>query len=193
MPVYPGDEQTIITQGANLAQDGYNIFNLTSGMHAGTHIDIPLHFFDNNKFISDYPVDRFIGKAKVFDVSKVSQICYKSDYDKLIEKDDIILFYTGFDELYGSPEYYTQHPVVKQDLADFLVARQVKLVGLDIASPDYEPSPIHKTLLGNNIFIIENLCNLKKLLPYSEVEIIAMPLKIKAEASLVRAVAVINN
>lgn len=188
MPVYPGDEATVITKSASISQTGYNLFTLTCGMHAGTHIDVPLHFFANNKFISDYSIERFIGKCKVFDVSNVSQINYNGTYDKLIDKDDIILFYTGFDKFYNKAHYYTNHPVVTQELADFLVSRQVKMVGLDTPSPDYQPYHIHKTLLSNNIFIIENLCNLEKLLPYSEIEIIAIPLKIKAEASPVRVV-----
>ncbi len=188
MPVYPGDQATTIKQLATVESDGYNAYSFNSGMHTGTHIDIPRHFFNNNKFMSDYPIERFIGKAKVFDVSQVSQINYNDSYDKLITKDDIILFYTGFSEYYKEPKYYYEHPIISQELADFLVQRQVKLVGLDTPSPDFQPYSIHKTLLSNNIFIIENLCNLEKLLPYSEIEIIALPLKIKAEASPVRVV-----
>ncbi len=192
MPVYQGDPKTAIYQQANYQEDEYNAFLLTSGMHAGSHIDFPLHFFNDRDYVSDYPLDRFIGKAKVFDVRKVCQICYKKSYDELIFKDDIILFYTGFDQYYGSADYYKKHPVITQDLADFLVSRQVKLIALDAPSPDCEPYPIHSTLLNNDIFIIENLCNLDRLLPYPELEIIAFPLKIKAEASLLRVVGVVT-
>lgn len=192
MPVYPGDENTTITQKASIVQEGYNLYSLTTGMHAGTHIDAPLHFLDNYKFIADYPLERFMGRGKLIDVRNKKQISYLQYFNEIIHEGDIVLFYTGYDKYYASPEYYTKHPVITQDLADFLVRRKVKLIGLDTPSPDYEPSPIHKTLLSNNIFIIENLCNLEKLLPYPDFDIIALPLKIKAEASLVRVAGVIN-
>lgn len=191
MPIYPGDTETVITQSSSVPQAGCNIFNLVSGMHAGTHIDAPLHFIEDKKFISEYPVDNFIGKAKIIDVRNRSNISFLQYFNQIIHQGDIVLFYTGFAKYYGSAEYYTKHPVITQDLADFLVRRKVKLVGIDAPSPDYEPYPIHKTFLQNNIFIIENLCNLEKLLPYTEFELIAFPLKIKAEASPVRVVGVV--
>ena len=46
-------------------------------------------------------------------------------------------------------------------------------------------------LLKNEIFILENLCNIKKLLNVKEFNIVAFPLKIEAEGSLVRAVAIL--
>jgi kynurenine formamidase len=193
MPIFPGDEATVITQSASIAQVGSNIFTLTSGMHAGTHIDTPLHFFDNKDFVSDCSLERFIGKAKIVDVRNRTQISYLQYFNELIHEGDIVLFYTGFDKFYGTPEYYTKHPVITQDLADFLIRRKVKLVGMDTPSPDYEPFPIHKTLLGNNIFIIENLCNLDKLIHYPAFELVALPLKTKTEASLARVVAIIED
>lgn len=193
MPLYPGDEATVITQTASIPQSGCNLYMLKSGMHAGTHIDAPLHFLEKEKFISDYPLESFIGRAKVVDVRNRKNISYLQYFNELIHEGDIVLFYTGFDKFYTSAEYYTQHPIITQDLADFLVRRKVKLVGIDMPSPDYEPFPIHKTLLSNNILIIENLCNLDKLLPYPEFEVIAFPLKIKAEAALVRVVGRIKN
>jgi len=193
MPLYTGDPKTTIYQQAKYHQDKFNAYVMTSGMHSGTHIDSPLHFIPDKKFISEYPLDKFIGKAKVVDVRNRSKISYLQYYNQIIHEDDIVLFYTGFDKHYGSAGYYKEHPVITQDLADYLVRRKVKLIGLDIPSPDYEPYPIHTTLLSNNIFIIENLCNLDKLLAYPQVEIIAFPLKIKAEASLIRVVGVVTS
>ena len=48
---------------------------------------------------------------------------------------------------------------------------------------------IHKKLFDNDIFILENLKNLKKLLYTEELQLFAQPLKIEGEASLVRAIA----
>ena len=54
---------------------------------------------------------------------------------------------------------------------------------------DKEPYEIHKILFQNGVFILENLTNLSKLLYVEEFEVFAQPLKINAEASLVRAFA----
>ncbi|MFW6281647.1 MAG: hypothetical protein ACOC1O_02480 [bacterium] len=60
---------------------------------------------------------------------------------------------------------------------------------MDLPSPDKYPFEIHKILFDNNILLIENLTNLSCLLSVSDFEIIAFPLKIKAEASIARVVA----
>ena len=59
-------------------------------------------------------------------------------------------------------------------------------------SPDNGEFKIHKKLFENDIFILENLTNLNKLLYSEEIQIFAQPLKIQGEASLVRAIAVYN-
>ena len=48
---------------------------------------------------------------------------------------------------------------------------------------------IHKILLSNNIFILENLKNLERLLYINKIIIMALPLKIDSEASYTRAIA----
>ena len=57
-------------------------------------------------------------------------------------------------------------------------------------SPDRYPFTIHKKLLNNRIFILENLCNLERLAWGDDFKVIAFPLKIKGEGSMVRAVAI---
>lgn len=191
MPVYPGDEATRLFQTAFIQSEHFTSFKLETNMHIGTHLDAPLHFIEENKFISDYPVTKFIGKALLIDVREAEFIDIEEEYKSLISEDDIVLFYTGFSQYYGTAHYYSKHPVLTLEFADLLVQKKIKLVGFDTPSPDREDYLVHKKLLNNNIFILENLCNLDKLLPYPNFEIIALPLKIKAEGSPVRAVAII--
>ena len=63
---------------------------------------------------------------------------------------------------------------------------------MDLPSPDNYPFEIHKKLFANNILIVENLTNLSELIGVKDFDIIAFPLKIRAEASLVRVVACID-
>ena len=59
----------------------------------------------------------------------------------------------------------------------------------EISNDNHEYN-IHKKLFENEIFILENLTNLNKLLYNEEIQVFAQPLKIQGEASLVRAIAV---
>lgn len=191
MPVYPGDEATRLFKTVSIQSEHFTSFKLETNMHIGTHLDAPLHFIEDNKFIADYPVTQFIGKALLIDVRRVEFIDIREEYKSLISEDDIVLFYTGFSQYYGTAHYYSKHPVLTLELAELLVQKRIKMVGLDTPSPDRDDYLVHKKLLSNGIFILENLCNLDQLLSYSNFEIIALPLKIKAEGSPVRAVAVI--
>ena len=71
----------------------------------------------------------------------------------------------------------------------FLVRMNIKMVGMDMPSPDKYPFEIHKMLLSNNIYIIENMTNLDKLLETDGFEVYAFPLRINADSSIARAVA----
>ena len=52
------------------------------------------------------------------------------------------------------------------------------MVLLDIPTPDKFPYPIHKKLLGNDILIVENVCNMKLLID-KKFKVYAIPLNFK--------------
>jgi kynurenine formamidase len=107
----------------------------------------------------------------------------KAEYEEIVKENSIVLLYTGLDKFYGMPEYYNSHPIVDIDLCKFLLKKNIKMLGMDMALPDKYPFEIHKLLLRNKVYIIENLTNLDKLLGNKNFEIIAFPLKIKADGS----------
>ena len=191
MPVFPGDEIVVVNEVKVLEKDYYNAICLKTGMHAGTHVDIPKHLLADNRTIDEIPINRFIGKGVLLDVKGQDIIGYKKEYEQMIEENDIVLFYTGFAELYDEPDkYYNSYPVIEEDLAEFLVCKKIKMLGLDTPSPDKVPFKVHKKLLSNDIYIVENLTSLEKLICTENFEFYAVPLNIKAEASLVRAFAI---
>lgn len=190
MPVYPGDIAVDLKKANNYKEDGFNGYTLLSAMHAGTHIECPMHMVSDERYISELDLERFIGNAILLDVRGQMSIELKDEYFKNIKEGDIVLLYTGWESKYGSQEYYENHPVVSDKFAEFLVQKKIKILGVDMPSPDSNPFSIHKMLLGNNICILENLTNLSKLLYVEDLQVFAQPLKIRAEASLVRAVAV---
>jgi ParB-like partition proteins len=126
-----------------------------------THFDTPSLFFAGGKTIDQYPLDWFIGKAVVVDVSKLETITVENVKESLVRHylppRMIVLFYTGWARKRGSDEYY-EHPEISPELADWLVERRVKMIGVDMPNPERRPDRyVHKKLLSNDVLILENL------------------------------------
>lgn len=190
MPVYPGDMELNLSKEKDYDKDEFNLYTVSTSMHVGTHIDAPLHMCKNKKFISEYSIDKFIGNAVLLDVRGEKVIEIKDEYYRDIKENDIVLLFTGWDSFYGKEEYYNNHPIVSEELAELLIKKKIKMLGMDMPSPDNHEYNIHKKLFENEIFILENLTNLNKLLYNEEIQVFAQPLKVQGEASLVRAIAV---
>lgn len=188
MPVYPGDDETSLIQTKYLDQDCHNNHRLQIAMHTGTHIDAPMHMTESNTYMSQWPLDSFMGRGCLLDVRGQDIVAMKPQYEKLVEENCILLLWTGQDKLYGSKSYY-DCPVVHGELCELMVRKKIKMVGMDMPSPDRYPFPIHKRLLEQNIFIMENLTNLSQLSGSADFEVIALPLKIRADGAMTRAVA----
>jgi len=195
MPTHPYDVvagfPTRLTPIATYQKDGVANHALSATVHMGTHIDAPGHFTANDKKITDFPLSTFIGKAVVIDVQSKYEIGLEDVRNK-VEAHDIVLFCTGFDTHFNQPDYFHEHPVLTRECAQYLVEQKVKMVGVDMPSVDKAPYEIHKLLLSNDILIIENLTNVQKLLGYTYIEVIALPLNIDAHGSPARVIAKIE-
>ena len=192
MPCYDGDPQVSLQQVSSVAAEGYSNFVLSTGMHSGTHLDGPMHLTSSIKRIAEIPLEQFTGPGFLVNVvgQKIIDL-HDSDFEHIIPG-SIVLFYTGFDLCYNQKEYFSSYPVLSEETALLLVKKKVKMIGIDSPSPDYAPFNIHSILLSNDILIIENLTNLSSLLQYRDFEILAFPLKIRADSSPVRVAARIN-
>lgn len=189
MSVHPYDDPIRLYQDKFLEDDKYTNFRLEIGMHAGTHIDTPMHLTNKETFINTIPLDKFIGRGCLLDVRNESLIEYKKEYCDVVKENDIVLLFTNHSEKYGTKEYFENYPVIDEELAKFFIEKKIKMLGMDLPSPDNYPFEIHKLLFDNNVLIIENMTNLSELLSVSSFEIIALPLKIRAEASMTRVIA----
>lgn len=192
-PPYPGDAPLALTQERWLEADHYNAFSLRGGLHVGTHVDMPMHMLDDARTADRFPIGRFAGPGVLLDVRGENPIRMRPEYRERISPGDMVLLYTGFDAHFGQPErYFTRHPVMEYPFAEFLLERRIGLLGMDMPSPEQIPMRIHRLLLGRDIFILENLRNLGALQNVESFELWALPLKLEAEASPVRAVALVR-
>lgn len=189
-PVYPEDPRPEIKQIAKIETDGWNERRLTFNTHFSTHMDAPYHMIPDGKKLDEYPIEKFIGNGILVDVKDQKKI--KINDPGIIQKDDIVLFYTGYNDNLRKRNYFKNNPVLSENAADILIERKVKMIGLDTFTPDNEPYDIHKKLLSNDILIMENLVNLDKLVN-RKFDMIALPLKLEnADGSPARVIAILK-
>ncbi|ACL76216.1 cyclase family protein [Ruminiclostridium cellulolyticum] len=189
MPVYPGDDSVRLGQTHKYSKDHYNNHWLETGMHVGTHVDGAMHMTDVCEYICNYPLEKFYGSACVIHTYGKSVLEAESSHTEVLKDKSIVLVHTGMDRFYGQETYYKDHPVLGMSFCEMLVNHGIKLVGIDAPSPDRLPFEIHKYLLGNNILLLENLTNMDKIPAAVDFEVMAFPLKIRADSCMVRAVA----
>lgn len=195
MQIYPGDPSPIIKEFLIHDTDYCHVNAIHIGSHTGTHVDAPFHFIKNGKTISDYSPDRFMGEGFVIDVSgkNPNEPILDTDilsYKSAIEPGQFVIFKTGWDYYFGDKKY-ARHPYLSPDAAKRLVDLNVGLIAIDALNVDPTMEnifPVHEILLGNDVLIVENICNLKSV-PKNKGYYSFLPLKFEgADGSPVRAI-----
>jgi len=144
-----------------------NVTEMQMVVHVGTHIDAPRHFFEDGPALDQIPLERLHGPGVVVAVDKApGQLVTAADLEAgpPVEPGDIVALHTGWWRKAGS-EAYDDHPSLSEDAARWLVERRVKLVAVDMPTPDLPVQrrpdgfnwPVHHILLGNGVLICEHL------------------------------------
>ncbi len=195
MPVFPGDPFPKINLLNTIKKDGYQETQISFATHTGTHIDCPVHFYEESGSTSTFPADRFFGKGMVINCLQTQEFIKLKDisgYETQLKETDFVLFQTGWDKYWGTEKYFSGFPILTKDAVDYLLMLNLKGIGFDTISADAVNSKdlyAHKKILKEKIVIIENLTNLTKLLNI-DFYFSCFPLKIKnGDGSPVRAVA----
>lgn len=185
-PIYPGDPATKIEPAGVLAKDGYCDHYISVGTHVGTHIDAPKHMLENGASLDKTPVEQFVGRGCYVDVRNGNFDAVKNTN---IQAGDIVLLHTDMSEKYHEAVYFEDYPAMSEEIADYLVSKKVKMVGVDACSVDNKDGfPIHKILLAGNVLIIENLTNLNELAG-KKFDVYALPIKLQIDGAPARVIA----
>ncbi len=194
MTVYPNTLKPSFEPSNTIERDGFAELKLTMATHTGTHIDAPCHLIKGEKALSDFPLDKFIGKAIVIDCERKDEISLEllKSRENDINEVEFVLFRSGWSRKWEEKDYFGKYPVLTAEAAQWLSEFKLKAVGFDYVSVDAMDAsklPNHRILLSKDILIIENLTCLNKL-PETEFDFYAIPLKIEnADGSPVRAFA----
>lgn len=181
--IYKDDPSPVLERQFDVEKrDAYTLSTLFMGLHTGTHVDAPSHYFEEGKKVNDLPLAMFIGECRVLEVPK--QLITGADVDRYfpLKCPKRLLLKTngqgGFD-VSGAQE---------------LARRGVELIGIDslsIAHHEDEEGG-HKAFLRHDIAILENL-QLEEV-KQGDYFLIALPLKLDGvEASPVRAVLITDH
>jgi len=157
--------------------------------HTGTHVDAPFHLLQNGKKIDAVAADKFLGECIVIDLAKIkNRGIEKKDLTKAkIRKNDIVVLKTSnkYEETFDFNFVY-----LAESGAKFLASKKIKAVGINAlgierSQPEHGT---HKILFNRGITIIEGL-ELSKI-KSGRYFFIGLPLKIKNDASPIRAILV---
>lgn len=186
---WPGDTPFTYSLAWTKAESGsVNVGKITMSTHIGTHIDAPYHFDSEGKRVIDLDPELYVGAARVIHLHDCRSIGIASLEDVDLEGVTRLLVRTG-----AWPDrsvFPQQIPPVEPELAAYLAAKGVRLLGLDLPSVDPLDSKellAHHALTEHGVHILEGI--VLDHIDAGEYELIALPLPLtEADGSPVRAV-----
>ncbi|WP_422122700.1 arylformamidase [Planococcus sp. X10-3] len=187
-PEWPGDRPFEYALSVTKEQSGsVNIGEIKSSTHMGTHIDAPFHYDDNGLKIEEMPLDVYLTSAQVVDVQGLEKVEVGHLPEPEAGVTALLLKSCSWQDRTQFPATW---PVFSGAIAEWMKAKGIRLLGVDVPSVDPENSkelPMHHSMNNHERFILEGI-----MLDHIEpgvYELAALPLKITgAEGSPVRAV-----
>jgi arylformamidase len=140
--------------------------------HLGTHIDMPRHFFEEGKTLTDVPLDFwFSEKVQLIDIpcSNANLIEIEHLKSKIYIKTEVLLLRTGYDKYRNKDKYWNNNPGLSANLGVWLRKNfsNIKIIGFDFISLSSwkfreEGKKAHQTFLDPNgegfpICVIEDM------------------------------------
>jgi arylformamidase len=162
---WPGDPGLEIAPRLQLSRgDPANVSELRIGTHTGTHVDPPVHFVEGTAGVDAVPLDVLVGQCLVADARGIGGELGPGELDGLgvPEGTERLLLRTDNSEIWrrlptAFPESYT---CLSPEGAKWVVARGIRLVGVDFLSVEMKGSaghPTHVELLSKGVVIVEGL------------------------------------
>jgi arylformamidase len=163
MPVWPGNTPPSLVRTSSLDKgDNSNTSQVTLGVHTGTHVDAPDHFMGNQKTIEQISLELLVGRAYVLHLPNVEHITAQDlESAEIPPRTRRLLFKTRNSEYWakGIKEFQPDFAGLTADAAQYLVDRNVRLVGIDYLSiaPYKQSRPTHRILLEAGVVVVEGL------------------------------------
>jgi len=156
--------------------------------NTGTYIDAPFHRYENAPDIAGYRLEAVadLPGVVVRATQRRDRAIDVGAFAKLDVKGRAVLVHTGWDAHWRTDEYSAGgHPFLTKAVADHLVKAGAALVGIDSLNIDDHKDgtrPVHTTLLGAGIGIVEHMTKLGDL-PDRGFRFFAVPPRVKGMGS----------
>lgn len=170
-------------QSRGFYDDGseFQIGRIDMVANTGTYLDTPFHRFADGDDLAAVDVGRVAALPGLV-VRATDALAVGADlFEALDVAGKAVLVHTGWDRHWGTEAYYADHPFLTAEAAQWLATHGAALVGIDSHNIDDtrgRSRPVHTTLLGAGIPIVEHMTGLGRL-PDSGFRFYAAPPKVK--------------
>ena len=178
--------------------------------HVGPHHDAPNHIIKGAKSTDEFPLDKFFGRARLFDFrdEPKDEPLTRADFEgRGIKPGDIVIAFTGYTPP-TEPGELPSYAYLSGEAAEYLASIPVKAFTSDMPSlgsirryyklieegvkGSENFAPEHYAFLSREIPNIEGLVNLEALLGEEHIVFVGFPLKLKdSDAGPIRAAALV--
>ena len=153
----------------------WQVTAVAQSLHTGSHVDSPLHCYEDGGTTADIPLERVIGEAFVLDCSHVEpeQPIEVRDLEAVasgVQPDDILIVRTDWtDRSWGRfPEFFTRSPYLTPEAAEWLIAQRPRAIGFDFFEeysarlPQFtsEDFVCHRIMLRGGVPMLEQITGL---------------------------------
>ena len=164
--------------------------------NTGTYLDSPFHRFADGIDLAGLPLTSLVNLVGVtIQVAGLGTAIDVVAFQGQTLRGKAVLIHTGWSRHWRTDQYFEGHPFLTEAAAGYLRDQGVALVGIDSYNIDDITDgrrPVHTTLLGANIPIVEHMTNLGQL-PHQGYRFHAAPVKVKNFGTFpVRAYAVVG-
>jgi arylformamidase len=177
MPIYDRNPGVQMDRALSIPRgDAANVTRLELGVHTGTHVDAPLHFFEGGADAAALPIEPLIGRVYVADGTAIENAVDAAALEACaIPQDaDRILLKTRNGRLWELEEFTRDFVRLDGSGARLLVDRGVQLIGIDYLSIGDQDA--HRVLLDAGVAALEGV-DLRHVGP-GWYELICLPLRV---------------
>lgn len=195
----PGEEQyalEVSRRGAREAPTGDVMSDVFMWSHVGTHVEVPLHFYEGGKDTAQLPLDVFMGPAIRLDFrhKQKDEAITLGDVKAAgdIRVGDHVILWEGREELYRTSQSHDRPYITEEAVAWLLDDREVRLLGTDSSGFEVRgvtTYPNHTRWFARDAVVLECLRNLGEI-GGPRFYLMALPIPVKGlDACPVRALA----
>jgi len=150
--------------------------------NTGTYLDVPFHRYAKGFDLSELPLKSIANlRGVVVRCTGSNRAITPQSFKNVDVRRAAVLFHTGWDKHWRTPEYGSDNPYLTQESCERLIEHGAVLVGIDSCNIDDRKDlkrPAHSLLLKADIPIVEHMCNLQSL-PDAGFKFFAIPPKVK--------------